>query len=92
MLRIFQLLHQNVIIDTMYYSFACPYCSKIFYNFNDSKEAAAEALYAGIKQHQTEYSEDEKEFTLDDGESKDSAEIYAGVTESEDIPPGGYPL
>jgi len=76
----------------MYYSFPCPYCSKIFYIFNDSKDAASKALYDGIKQHLTEYDEDRKEHQLDDGVSEDSLEIYNGIQESSEVPPGGYEI
>ncbi len=76
----------------MYYSFPCPYCSKIFYVFNDSKDAASKALYDGVKKHLADYDEDRKEHQLDDGVSEDSLEIYNGIAESSDIPPGGYPI
>lgn len=76
----------------MYYSFPCTYCGKIFYTFNDSKEAASQTLYTGIKQHLAEYGEDDKEHQLDDGPEKDEDEIYNAVTESNEIPAGGYEL
>lgn len=74
----------------MYYSDKCPYCGKIFYVFNDNKEAASHTLYTGIKQHQAEYDEDRKEYTMDEGEEKESNEIYSEMTESNEPPAGGY--
>jgi hypothetical protein len=76
----------------MYYSFPCPYCSKVYYTFNDSKETAASTLYNGIKQHLTEYGEDDKEHQLDDGPSADTDEIYNALAESNEPPAGGYAL
>ncbi len=76
----------------MYYSHPCSYCTKVFYVFSDSKEHASRALYAGIKQHLTEYDEDRKEYKFDDGPVADSNEIYAGIGESEVPPAGGYEL
>lgn len=76
----------------MYYSFPCPYCNKVYYTFNDNKETAAQTLYTGIKQHLTEYGEDDKEHQLDDGPSQDTNEIYAAMTESSEAPAGGYSL
>lgn len=76
----------------MYYSDTCPYCSKIFYTFNDSKEAASKILYAGIKQHLIDYNEDSKEYKLDDTPKEDSDEIYAELTETNEPPQGGFEL
>lgn len=76
----------------MYYSDKCPYCGKIFYVFNDSKEEASRELYAGIKQHLIDYDEDRKEYKMDDSPTQDSNEIYSELTETNEPPAGGYPL
>ena len=76
----------------MYYSDTCSYCSRLFYTFNDHKEYAAQTLYAGIKQHLIDYSEDEKEHKFDDGPSLDTNEIYNEMVESNEPPAGGYEL
>lgn len=76
----------------MYYSDKCPYCSKIFYVFSDDKEAAAKALYAGIKQHLIDYDEDRKEYKMDDSPEQDTNEIYNEVAETNEPPAGGYEI
>ena len=76
----------------MYYSHPCSYCAKIFYTFHSSKEQASSILYYGIKQHLIDYDEDHKEFDFDDGASIDINEVYAAISESNDVPPGGYEL
>lgn len=77
----------------MYYSYNCPACSKIFYVFDDSKEDASKKLFEGLKSHEHEYGEDQKDTTLtqyDEGTEENM--IYGAVQESNEIPPGGYPL
>lgn len=76
----------------MYYSHSCSHCAKVFYTFHNSKDVASQKLYYGIKQHLTEYNEDDKEHQLDDGPSIDINEIFSVVIESEDAPSGGYEL
>ena len=76
----------------MYYSYPCPYCARVFYTFNNNKETAAASLYANIKQHLKDYNEDDKEHILDDGPEKDINEIYADVTQSNEVPAGGYEI
>jgi hypothetical protein len=76
----------------MYYSFPCPYCGKIFYTFNDSKEQAAQTLYAGIKQHLISYGEDDKEHTFDEPPEIETNQMYAAMSESSEAPAGGYQL
>ena len=76
----------------MYYSYPCPYCRKIFYTYNGSKEQAAEILFHGIKKHQAEYDEDQKEHTLDEGEHVEVNQMYRAITGSEEKPTGGYEL
>ena len=76
----------------MYYSHTCTYCSKVFYTYNENKEAAANTLYAGIKQHLKEYGEDEKEHELDDGAYEDVNQIYSEMDGSTEVPTGGYEL
>lgn len=76
----------------MYYSYPCPYCRKLFYTYHSNKEHAAEVLYHGIKKHLTEYGEDHKEHTLDEGAHIEVNQMYAAVSESSDEPTGGYEL
>ena len=76
----------------MYYSQTCSYCNKVFYNYNDKKERAAETLYAGIKQHLIDSGEDEKETKFDDGPTEDTNEVYSEMAESTEPPSGGYEL
>ena len=76
----------------MFYSHPCSYCNKVFYTYNDSKFEAAKILYAGIKNHLTEFDEDHKEYKFDDGPSIDTNEVYAAMSESKDLPSGGYEL
>lgn len=74
----------------MYYSHPCSYCSKIFYTYSNNRYDAAKALYEGIKKHLTDYDEDNKEHTFDDGPEIDTNEVLAAMTESKEPPPGGY--
>jgi len=77
----------------MYYSYSCPYCSKVFYVFSDSKDEAAKELFTGIKNHEIQYGEDKKDPTLTEYNPETEADmIYEKIQGSEDIPPGGYPL
>lgn len=76
----------------MYYSYPCPYCSKIFYTFNDSKEVAVNKLFYGIKEHLVSYGEDSKEHKLDDDPEIDINMIYSSVSESSVRPAGAYEL
>ena len=76
----------------MYYSFSCPYCSRLFYTFNDSKEQAAATLYSGIKKHLISYNEDDKEHTFDDPPEIETNEVYEAMSEANQAPAGGYQL
>ncbi|MGI8419701.1 MAG: hypothetical protein ACR2LN_03580 [Candidatus Levyibacteriota bacterium] len=77
----------------MYYTFSCPYCNRLFYTFNDNKEQAAEALYAGIEAHMQSYGEDDKEHTFNDQlPETETNQIYASMGESSQAPSGGYQL
>jgi hypothetical protein len=77
----------------MYYSYSCPYCSKLFYVFSDSKEEAAKELYEGIDKHETQYGEDKKDPVLHEYDpATEEDTIYENLQESEQIPPGGYPI
>lgn len=76
----------------MYYSHPCSYCTKVFYVYHNSKEAAAKILYFGIKQHLIDYNEDHKEFDFDDGPEIDVNEVYYALIELNDPPVGGYEL
>ncbi|HWY79380.1 MAG TPA: hypothetical protein VNW29_03415 [Candidatus Sulfotelmatobacter sp.] len=76
----------------MYYSYPCPYCSKIFYSFNDNKEAAAQTLFNGIKQHLNSYGEDDKEHQFDKDSSIEINQMYAEMSASTEAPAGGYSL
>ena len=77
----------------MYYSFRCPYCRKTFYTFTDNKEQAASTLYYGIKKHQQDYGEDEKEYTMDDEQlSTEINRVYYALNESNDEPRGAYEI
>jgi len=76
----------------MYYSHTCPACGKVFYTFSDDKELAAQTLYAGIKEHEKEYSEAEKDTSLYHGETQDTNQIYSEITEGNEAPSGGYQL
>ncbi len=76
----------------MYYSYTCTYCGRLFYTFNDNKEAAANTLYDGIKSHLKEYGEDEKEHQLDDGRTLDTSQIYSEMSGYDDEPSGGYEI
>ncbi len=76
----------------MYYSYPCPYCSKVFYTFNDDKWAAATALYNCIKKHLADYGEDNKEHKLDYSPEIDIKMIHEQMTESNAAPAGGYQI
>jgi hypothetical protein len=77
----------------MYYSYTCPYCGRLFYVFNDSKDEAAKELFDGIKKHEEEYGEDTKDGTLTEYDPETEADmIYEKIQGSETIPSGGYPL
>ena len=77
----------------MYYSYSCPACSKVFYVFDDSREDAAKKLFEGLKNHEHEYGEDQKDATLTEyNEETEEDMIYEAIKGSEEIPPGGYPL
>jgi hypothetical protein len=76
----------------MYYSYPCTYCGKVFYTYNENKEAAANTLYNGAKQHLKEYGEDDKEHELDDGVYEDVNQIYSEMDGSAEPPTGGYEL
>lgn len=73
----------------MYYSHTCTHCGKIFYSFNDDKELAAEAIYAGIEQHMKDYGESEDASYYHE-EGLDTKRIYSELTESSEAPSGGY--
>jgi hypothetical protein len=75
----------------MYYSFPCPYCRRLFYTYTNNKHQAASTLYYGIKRHQKEYGEDEKEHTLDDEYiTTEINRIYTRLNASDDEPSGAY--
>lgn len=77
----------------MYYSYQCPYCQKTFYVFNENKEEAAKALFAGLQNHEHEYGEDTKDPTLTEYDPEiETNMIYESMLESSEIPAGGYPL
>lgn len=77
----------------MYFSYKCPYCSKLFYVYNDSKEEAAKALYAGIDSHEKQYGEDTKDYVLHEYDAETETNmIYDTVEETEEIPSGAYPI
>lgn len=77
----------------MYYSFRCPYCRKTFYTFTDNKVEASRTLYYGIKEHQKDYGEDAKEFTMDDEYiSTEINRVYDNLGQSHEEPRGGYEL
>ena len=76
----------------MYYSHKCPYCGKVFYTFNDSKEQAAQILFTGIKKHLIDYNEDHKEFEFDEYFEKEVNQMYAEIVASSQRPEGGYEL
>ena len=76
----------------MYYSHPCSYCSKIFYTFSPTREAAAETLYLNIKKHLKEYNEDNKEHVFDEDPSIVTQEVYDHISESNEPPAGGYEI
>ncbi len=76
----------------MYYSHPCSYCNKLFYTHDESRQIAAQTLYAGIKKHLIDYDEDHKEYKFDDGPQIDTNEVYAAMVESETPPAGAYEL
>jgi len=77
----------------MYYSYKCPYCSRLFYVYCENKEEASKELFAGIDQHEKQYGEDEKDHTLHEYDPEtETNTIYSTLQESEEIPAGGYPI
>lgn len=77
----------------MYYSYSCPYCSRLFYVYSDSKEEAAKELFAGIDSHETQYGEDQKDHTLHEYDPETETNmIYSSLEGSTEIPAGGYPI
>jgi hypothetical protein len=77
----------------MYYSYNCPYCSKVFYIFNDDKAEAAKELFAGLKKHQLEYGEDKKDTTLEKYDPEvETNMIYSSAAGTAEIPSGGNPI
>lgn len=74
----------------MYYTYACTYCERIFYTFDDDKWAASQRLYDEIKKHLISYNEDDREHKLDDGRYEDSTEIYNEIGELNEKPENGY--
>lgn len=77
----------------MYYYYSCPYCQKVFYVFNDSKEEAAKQLFNGITQHETQYGEDQKDHTLQEYDPETETDmIYNAIQGSNEIPAGAYPI
>lgn len=77
----------------MYYSYKCPYCTKNYYVFNDSKEEAAKKLFAGLVQHEHNYGEDTKDNTLTEYDPETETNmIYSSLQESGEIPSGSYPI
>lgn len=76
----------------MYYSYNCPYCSKVFYTFNSDKNAAAGVLYNGIKKHLIDYDEDSKEHEFDDPPEVEANQVCAAIAEFAERPSGGYEL
>lgn len=85
-------LAEEVYTLYMYYAYPCPYCRRLFYTYNSSKEQASRVLYEGIKKHLIEYREDEREYEFDDGEKEESNDIYYSVTDLPEPPSGGYEL
>ena len=77
----------------MYYSYSCPYCQKVFYVFNDSKEEAAKELYEGIDKHEIEYGEDKKDPILHEYDPETETDmIYEKLQGSTEAPEDGYSL
>jgi hypothetical protein len=77
----------------MYYTYPCPYCSKIFYVYNDNKEEAAKQLYAGLDKHEEEWGEDKKDPILHEYDPETETNmIYDAIEETDTIPLGGYPV
>ncbi len=77
----------------MYYSYSCPYCSKVFYVFDENQEHAAKQLFAGIAQHQVQFGEDTKDTKLKEYDPEvETNIIYSAITGSSEIPSGGYPI
>lgn len=74
----------------MYYSHTCSYCGKLFYTYNENKEAAAQVLFDGIKKHLIEYGEDHKEYQFDKDPSVEIDEMYYEMHEQQDDPYGDY--
>lgn len=77
----------------MYYSYSCPYCSKVFYVFSESREEAAKELYDGIDKHEVQYGEDKNDTKLHEYDPEtETNTIYNSLQESETAPSGGYQL
>lgn len=76
----------------MYYSYTCAHCSKVFYTYNGNKERAADSLASGIKQHLIETDEDRKTPALDSDPESNSDELYYSMTQSSEVPSGGYEI
>lgn len=77
----------------MYYSYSCPYCSKLFYVFCESQDEAAKELFAGLQQHQVTYGENTKDPTLSEYDPEvETNMIYSAISGSEEIPSGGNPF
>lgn len=76
----------------MYYSHPCPYCRKVFFTYNDSKEQASRILYTGIKKHLVDYNEDHKEHEFDEAPEIEVDQVYYALSESNDPPTAGYEL
>jgi uncharacterized Zn finger protein (UPF0148 family) len=77
----------------MYYLYNCPYCSKDFYVYNENKEEASKQLLAGLKKHEHEWGEDNKDETLTENDEETEANmIYDAMKESNEIPLDGYPI
>jgi hypothetical protein len=74
----------------MYYSYNCPYCSRLFYTYNSYRKSAASVLYYGIKDHLIKYNEDHKEFQLDDPPRIEINDMLYNMSEHETRPRGGY--
>ena len=74
----------------MYYSHPCPYCGRLFMTEHSNKTRAAQALYDGIKQHQKDYDEDRKEYTMDEDPRTEVNQMYKSMSETEERPGGAY--
>lgn len=76
----------------MYYTYPCPYCRKVFYAWDGSKEGGSSKLYYGIKKHLIDYDEDHKEYQFDDPPKIEIDHIYKVTAEMKSKPSGGYPV